>query len=163
MATAGTTEAAAPPAPAKKSPMMIIMIVAIIVSMAASLLVAKVIFGKSASAAAKPEAPKVGSTMDLDEFLINLADMDADRYVKTTISLGLKEGLTPDDLKDYVPEIRDAIVMQLQSEKLADIRDTAGKEALKKTLVARINDAVKADGKGDDQVVAVYFQAFATQ
>ena len=161
MATQTATPEAVPAPAAKQPPMMIITIVAVVLSIIGSLVVAKVLFGKP-SAPPKPVKAEVGATMVLDEFLINLADTDMDRYVKTTIALGLKKGLTEDDLKDKVPEIRDVIVMVLSCQKLEDIRTDSGKEALKKELVDKINDKI-SDDKLKNPVVEIYFQGFATQ
>jgi len=161
MATQTATPEAVPAPAAKQPPMMIITIVAVVLSIIGSLVVAKVLFGKP-SAPPKPVKAEVGATMVLDEFLINLADTDMDRYVKTTIALGLKKGLTEDDLKDKVPEIRDCIVMVLATQKLSNIRTESGKLNLKKQLVESLNKAV-ADDKGNDKIVEIYFQTFATQ
>ena len=155
-------EATTPAVAEKKPPIMIILIVAIVLSVGASLVVAKMMFGGKAGAAPKAEKVEVGVSMALDEFLVNLADTNADRYLKTTISLGLKKGLTEDDLKDKVPQIRDCINMVLMNQHLDDIRTEAGKDKLKKTLVDKINAKI-ADDKEKTKVVDIYFQGFATQ
>jgi flagellar FliL protein len=149
------------PAASKKIPTIAVLALAVVLSIVMSVVIGKMLFGKPA-AAAKPAKAEVGSTMALDEFLINLADVNQDRYVKTSIALGLKKGVTEDDLKDQVPQIRDCIVTVLSTQTLESVRTEQGKLKLKKELVAKINKAI-ADDHSNDKVVEIYFQTFATQ
>ena len=107
---------------------------------------------------AKPPPPKVGETLPLDEFMVNLADPSNDHYAKLTIALGLKQGVSSEGFKDKVPVTRDAIVMVLTAKTLDQVRTESGKEKLKSEIKRQVNKAL-----GEDDVLAVYFEAFATQ
>jgi flagellar FliL protein len=105
-----------------------------------------------------PVIEKVGETVPLDEFMMNLADPGGEHYIKMTLALGLKEGVTGDKFKDQVPACRDAIVMVLSAKKLADINTVPGKMELKQEIQDAVNKTV-----GERDVIRVYYQAFATQ
>ncbi len=93
-----------------------------------------------------PKVLKVGATVTLQEFLVNLADQKT--FLKTQISLGIAEGMklghgdaggghggaAEDD-----PVVRDIIIMILTSKKSGDINTPAGKEMLKQEIIAALN------------------------
>jgi len=93
----------------------------------------------------------------LDEFLVNLRG-GGDHYLRATIALGLRQGVSDDGVKEKLAPIRDAIVTTLSAKTLADLSTPEGKEALKNELRIRINSAV-----GDDMVEKIYLMSFATQ
>jgi flagellar protein FliL len=159
MQNAAAPDAAAEPLPAggkKKMPILpIILAVVVLAGSGAGFAVFKMKHGKHSNV---PVVLKVGEVVPLDEFMLNLADPSDDHYLKTTLALGLKEGFSADQFKDKVPETRDAILMVLTSKHLDQLRSVAGKTALKKQLIVKINQAL-----GEQDVVAVYFQEFATQ
>jgi flagellar FliL protein len=105
-----------------------------------------------------PTVIKVGEVVLLDEFMMNLADPGDDHYIKTTIALGLKQGVTGDEFKDKIAASRDAIVLVLSSEKLEDVSTLQGKIALKQQIKDAVNQAI-----GENDVAAVYYEDFATQ
>ena len=159
MQNGGAADAAAEALPAggkKKLPLLpIILVVVLLIGAGAGFAFYKMKTGKHTK---QPVVLKVGEVVPLDEFMLNLADPSDDHYLKTTIALGLKEGVSADQFKDKVPAARDAILMVLTSKHLNQLRSGWGKTVLKKQLVAKINDAL-----GEQDVVAVYFQDFATQ
>jgi flagellar FliL protein len=141
----------------KKPP--IILIVGIIVLLALIGVGAKILISKHRHhAKPAPVVLKVGETLILDEFMMNLADDGNSHYIKTTLALGLKEGVTGEKFKDKVPQVRDAIVLVLGSKKLADLGTTQDKIALKQQIANAVNQSL-----GETDVVTVYYQAFATQ
>jgi flagellar basal body-associated protein FliL len=145
----------AAPSPVKKGPpMMIIVAVVVVLAIVGTLLVAKKMFAK----AGPPPKPVVGDHIVLDEFLVNLADGSGDRYLKTTIALGLDKSVGKEAFAEDVPATRDAIVMVLTSKHLDEIRSTDGKDKLKKQLLDAVNKALPKP-----EVLEVDFQSFATQ
>ena len=102
-------------------------------------------------------ATGTGSSYPLDEFLVNLRG-GGDHYLRATIALGLREGVSDDEVKAQIAPIRDAVVTTLSARTLADLSSPQGKEALKNDLRVRINSAV-----GDNIVVKIYLMSFATQ
>lgn len=113
--------------------------------------------GKRAEKSGKPKV-EVGTIVALDDFLVNLVGNGSDHYLKTTIALGLKKGISSDQFKDQIPIARDAIISVLTAQHLSALGTDQGKEKLKTELKDAINQAL-----GKTTVVAVYFTAFATQ
>lgn len=146
---------------AGKSPKKLIVALLLLVVIAGSGLVAGKVFmggkGKAEKARqAAAEAEEVGATLALDEFLVNLADEG--HYMKASVSLGLKKGVTEERLKEKLAPIRDAVVSVLSSSRIQPLGTQQGKEDLKKALLARIDKVVP-----DHEVLAIYFTAFTTQ
>lgn len=80
-------------------------------------------------------------TFALDEFLVNLADDNAKRYLKVKISLGYTTKSTKKltaELTEKTPEIRDAINSVLRAKKASDFTQK-GVEDLKKEIINRVN------------------------
>lgn len=120
---------------------------------------AKVFLGGSKADAkeVKEKKVEVGVTMPLDEFLVNL-NGSTDHYLKTTIALGLKKGLTEEQTKEHIPAMRDAILSVLQTKSLKELSSPKERETLKDEVKERVNKEVEGE-----PVVKVYFTAFATQ
>jgi flagellar FliL protein len=95
--------------------------------------------GKPASPAA-PKKQEVKSTMDLEPFLVNLADKEEIRFVKATFKLGL-----PDDNSESAKEgvvtasLRDSIISLLSSKTAEQILSPEGKDKLREEIRNRIN------------------------
>jgi len=66
----------------------------------------------------------------LDPFVVNLADRDAERYAQIGITLEVEDAKFADEMKLYMPAIRNAILMILAHKSSAELLDRAGKEAL---------------------------------
>ncbi len=139
----------------KLIPILLLVAVLLVVGIAA--VVAKKVLSKK-SKPAVVDTSAVGSTVELDEFLINLAGPGDDHYLKTTIGIGLAPSAAPEAFKDKIPIVRDAIVMTVSAKTLDQIKSASGKEQLKQDLVKQIDSSLK-----EDDVHAVYFEAFATQ
>lgn len=141
----------------KKGKGKLVPILAAVIVLAGALFGAKAVLGGRRPKSSGPHAVKVGSTLQLDEFLVNLAG-PGDHYLRATIALGLKEGVSEDDAKAKVAPIRDAILGVLSSETRRQLSTESGREALKTAIAKQVNDEL-----GDNDVVKVYFMALATQ
>jgi len=105
----------------------------------------------------------------LDEFVVNLANPGANRYLKTGITLGYSATDEPKGkggeesgkaapFKDKEPILRDAIIAVLTSKTTADLATLAGKEAFKQEILKAAQEAnPKAKYK------AVYLTSFTMQ
>jgi flagellar protein FliL len=113
--------------------------------------------GSKAHAKDKPKPVEVGISLPLEEFLVNL-NGSSDHYLKTTIALGLKKGLTEEQVKEHVPAMRDAILTVLQTKSQKELSSPKEREGLKDEIKEHVNKEV-----GEEPVVKVYFTAFATQ
>jgi flagellar protein FliL len=122
--------------------------------------------GKDAKEAKKDQGKKkdkgehekeVGA--DLDVFVVNLAGGGAPRYLRTTLSLGVKDEHEKEKIKELSGKIRDAVIMYLTQRKAEELIDLEGKNKLREALHKQINEAV-----GDDKLVTnVYFKEFLIQ
>jgi len=104
---------------------------------------------------------KVKSMMNLDSFLVNLADMDAARFVKVTFRLGLDESkLGEEYASDQVilAATRDRIISVLSTKTADEILTPEGKEQLRKEIRERVNQILPR-GK----VVEVFIMDFVVQ
>lgn len=143
-AAAPAAEAAAPPKGKKK----------LIIILAAVLLLAGVGGGgavfmmkkKAAEAAAAAEESEDGEPakhksakkdhgappafLPLEPFIVNLADKEVDRYAQIGVTLEIDDPKTADQLKAYMPAIRNGILMVLAHKTSAELLERKGKEAL---------------------------------
>lgn len=122
--------------------------------------------GKGASANAKsgdsasPTA-RVKSMMNLDSFLVNLADVDSARFVKVTFRLGLDESkLGEEYTSDQVilAATRDRIISVLSTKTADEILTPEGKEQLRKEIREKVNQILP---KG--KVVEVFIMDLVVQ
>lgn len=131
-----------------------------VVALVVVLFVGKGVLGGSAAESKKKAgktAAELGTTLQLDEFLVNLKG-SGDHYLRTTIALGMRKGMKEEEIKEHVPAMRDAILMILSSKTLKDLADPTARDDLKEEMVTRINE--EAD---EENVVKVFFTAFTTQ
>ena len=68
--------------------------------------------------------------LPLDPFVVNLADKDADRYAQIGITLELQDAKFADELKLYMPAIRNGILMILAHKTSGELLERSGKEML---------------------------------
>lgn len=91
--------------------------------------------GEEAHAAAKPKPakrdPKLPPAyMPLDPFVVNLADRDADRYAQIGVTLEIDDPKFAEEMKPYMPAIRNAVLMILSHKTAAELQGREGKEQL---------------------------------
>ena len=86
---------------------------------------------------AKPKHdPKHPPTfVPLDPFTVNLADKESERYAQIGITLEIDDAKTADELKLYMPAIRNNILMVLAHKTAAEILTREGKEKLSKSIL----------------------------
>ncbi|HOM14112.1 MAG TPA: flagellar basal body-associated FliL family protein [Rubrivivax sp.] len=81
--------------------------------------------------AAPQRDPKVVPVfVALDNFTVNLADRDAERYAQIGISLELADSKAADRIKAFMPAIRNNILMVLAHKQASELLERAGKEKL---------------------------------
>ena len=145
-AAAPPVEAGEAPPPKKGKKKLIIMVAAVVFVLAAAGGGAAFYFKKKAAAAAEAAAaeeeggaaqqahkvdPKHPPTfVPLDPFVVNLADRDADRYAQVGITLELDDPKFAEQLKAFMPAIRNGILMVLAHKTSQELLARAGKEAL---------------------------------
>jgi len=91
----------------------------------------------------------------LDAFTVNLADKEAERFVQVGVNLEIHDPKFAEELKLYMPAVRNGILMLLAHKTSAELLDRAGKEALareigRETLRAMDLEVADPGGKGSD-------------
>ena len=79
---------------------------------------------------AKNDPARPPTFLPLDVFVVNLADRDADRYAQVGITLELDSALFADQMKAYMPAIRNAILMILAHKNARELLEREGKQQL---------------------------------
>jgi len=115
--------------------------------------------GKHAKAAHVDEhAEESGPIMELDPFLLNLADRDELRFLKVSIKLELDRPEEETDYPNKVPAIRDALLVLLSSKESQLLRTVNGKRRIREEIMTRVNGVMR---KG--KVSNVFFTDFIIQ
>jgi flagellar protein FliL len=66
----------------------------------------------------------------LDPFVVNLADKESDRFAQIGLTLQVDDAKFADEMKTYMPAIRNGILMVLAHKTSTQLLERAGKEAL---------------------------------
>jgi flagellar FliL protein len=104
---------------------------------------------------------KVKSTMNLDPFLVNLADTESTRFVKLTLRLGLDQPGLGDELTGdpvVVAASRDKIISILTAKTSDQILTPEGKNKLRGEIRDGVNQVLPRG-----RVVEVYIMDFVVQ
>lgn len=80
--------------------------------------------------APKRDAHTPPTYMPLEPFVVNLADRDSDRYAQIGITLEIEDAKFADELRAYMPAVRNGILMILSHKTAADMLGREGKEQL---------------------------------
>jgi flagellar FliL protein len=80
--------------------------------------------------AASHDALSPPTYLPLDPFVVNLADKDADRYAQVGITLEVDSTPVAEQMRAYMPSIRNAILMVITRKTSRELLDTMGKEQL---------------------------------
>ena len=111
--------------------------------------------------AALPEDGEVKRVIELQPFIVNLADNEHVRYLRMTVSLGVGEGEggeseKPDAL--FITRVRNAMLAVLSAKKSDEILTNEGKAKLRKELL----DAAQAASE-EPRTQAIYITDFIVQ
>lgn len=87
------------------------------------------------SGSAKSDPRHVPFYLPLDPFVVNLADREVDRFAQIGITFELDSGASGEQLKAYMPAVRNAILMVLANKTSRDLLDRAGKEQLAREIM----------------------------
>ena len=140
MATAAPTATDAP-APAKGKKKLIIMVVAAVLVLAVGGAAAMMMLkkkpaavdgedGEAEVAAVQHDTKAVPVFVPLDPFTVNLADREAERYAQVGITLEITDAKFGDQIKAFMPAIRNNILMAIADRTAAELIDRSGKTAL---------------------------------
>ena len=111
-----------------------------------------------AAAPAKVEQKKKGEKpvfVPMDPFVVNLADHEADRYAQIGITLEVPDEKVSEEIKTYLPAIRNNILLLLAHKSSADLAGGDGKELLAKQIRREALRAMGEEVDEDDDVAPV--------
>jgi len=104
---------------------------------------------------------KEGATVNFEPFLVNLADKEASRYVKTSIRLLVANKESAETIakgETIMPRMRDTILTLLSTKTAEEMTSNEGKEKLKKEILEKVNEYLPEEGAED-----VFFTDFVVQ
>ncbi len=104
------------------------------------------------------ELEKPGIFVPIGDFVVNLADTDVQRFVKVSITVEVVNEEVQNQVNQYMPAIKDAIIDLISSKYYRDIRTPEGRERLKIELLKRLNALLPEGG-----IKAIYFTSFVVQ
>lgn len=177
---------AAPAAPAKSKKRLVIVLAVVLVLLAAGGGAAAWFVYQRANAALeddagfaqaqKAEPPAPPTYLPLDNMVVNLADPGGDRFAQIGITLELSDAKASDQVKQYLPTIRNAILMLISQRSSEDLLRREGKEALAEDIRREVSRplgyavpekgaSAARDGHGsaDSPVRRVLFSSFIIQ
>jgi flagellar FliL protein len=93
---------------------------------------------------AKAEKKEKPVFVPMDPFVVNLADHEADRYAQIGITLEVRDEHSGEEIKNYLPAIRNNILLLLAHKSSADLAGGEGKELLARQIR---REALKAMGE----------------
>ena len=102
----------------------------------------------------------------LDAFTVNLVPEHGDQYLQLVVSVEVDEAQTAEQLKVYMPKLRNDLTLLLSSKKASDLVTTGGKEQLAEEIKDKINGILDPASKGkkrDWPVKEVLFTSFIIQ
>ena len=79
---------------------------------------------------AKPDLKHPPTFLPLDPFVVNLSDKDADRYAQVGITFEVEDAKFAEQMKAFMPAIRNGILMILSHKASAELLGRPGKELL---------------------------------
>lgn len=84
-----------------------------------------------------PKAPP--TFLPLDAMVVNLADEGGNRFVQMAITLQLADPKVAEEMKVYMPSIRNSILMLISQRTAEQILRIEGKEALIQEIIAEVS------------------------
>ncbi|ACV67877.1 flagellar basal body-associated FliL family protein [Desulfohalobium retbaense] len=101
---------------------------------------------------------ELGPLVEMDDFLVNIADGEQTRYLKASITVEATDKKSQDELNKRIPQIRDVIIFHLGTKTFDQVRDLQGKKQLRAELTKRLNGIV------DQRLVQrIFFTEFVVQ
>lgn len=151
----------------KKGLNPLIIVIAVLVLVIVGLAAYFLVFKKPATQVASPyvatqvvQQKVTEASWSAGDFIVNLANTDTDRYLKTTVVLTYDStdktlSTTLDDQKNV---IRDSIIEITRARKTTDINTSKGMDMLKQAIIKKVDSDL-----GGTKIINVYFSDFLVQ
>jgi flagellar FliL protein len=164
-----STPAAVAPAPAKGSKKLIVIIALAVLLLGGGGAAAMLLMKKKSAdaegegeeaapahaAAASHDAKTAPVFVPLDPFTVNLADRDADRYAQIGVTLEIDDSHFADQIKAFMPAIRNNILMIIADRTAADLLGREGKvklaEKIKRGTLLALGYELDDEADGSDE------------
>jgi flagellar FliL protein len=106
------------------------------------------------------EKGKAGNPLlvTLEPFILNLADVDTNRYLKISIVLEFADAKGAATAEGRMPQIRDALILLMSSLTYGDIHSVEGKLTLQSEILNRLNKVMEGAA-----VKRIYFTDLVVQ
>ncbi|MEW6771518.1 MAG: flagellar basal body-associated FliL family protein [Bacillota bacterium] len=139
---------------------LIIIIAVVVIVLAAGGAAAKILLfnKKPASQAAAPKPVKM-ETLKLESIVVNLADQDANHYLRITVVLAFPgDEKTAEEIAEKEFELRDRIIQLLRTKHYAEVSTPDCTEKLKEEIIREINRHLDKH-----EITDVYLSEFLVQ
>jgi len=99
----------------------------------------------------RPDTKHVPTFVPLEPFVVNLADKEVERFAQVGVTLEVDDAKFADQLKAYMPAIRNGILMVLAHKTSAELLTQEGKLALQKEILREsvLPLGIEVDDEGD--------------
>ena len=159
-----TDDTSAVVAAPKKSKLKLIVIV-LVVLLAAGGAASYFLLGKkgpTGAAEAKHEKPKAPVFANLDPFTVNLQQEAGEQFLQVAITVQVTDEKAMEEVKLYMPQVRNRILLLLSSKRASEINTADGKKKLADEIAAQIRTPFSKQGK-PQEVDNVFFTSFVIQ
>ena len=109
--------------------------------------------GPATAEVAKHDPKAVPVFVPLEPFTVNLADRDAERYAQVGITLEVVSVQAGDQVKAYMPAIRNNILMALADRTAADLQNREGKALLAAKVMRETSRALGYEVEAEEETV----------
>jgi len=109
--------------------------------------------------AAKPAPPAPPVFIELETFTVNLT---GDRILQTTLTLQVAKPEDAEQLKVYLPQVKNRLLLLLSAKTAEELQTTEGKESLRAEIVARLR-APYEKGLESPAINGVFLTSFVIQ
>lgn len=102
----------------------------------------------------------------IDAFTVNLVPERGDQFLQLSLSVEVDDVQIGDQMKQYMPKLRNDLTLLLSSKKASDLVTTEGKELLAQEIREQINNILDPASKGkkrDGPIKDVLFTSFIIQ
>lgn len=112
-------------------------------------------------ATAESEQPKLYIKLD-PPLVVNVDEGDVIRFLQIDAQLQFAQLQAQAIIEKHMPAIRDALIMQLSSQSVTEIKTPQGKEKLRASTLKAVQQ-VMTDVTGEPVIDAIYFTGFVIQ
>jgi flagellar FliL protein len=100
----------------------------------------------------KAPDPKVPPTfLPIDNMVVNLADPGGGRFAQVGITLKLEDAKTADNVKLYMPAIRNGILLEISQRTADELLGVEGKEKLTKAIIREVSGQLGFEVDDEDE------------